>query len=162
MRYSEVVNYLRDTSKGLGYDVTFFHGRTPNAQLVKNIKTIYVMLLPFKSRGTGKTSTSNVDETYNLNMIVYMQDRVDSGINRNASDVLQKEMEILDQTWYIATQLERKIDDNNITPKLQRASDLLQLKTFDKEASVKDTAMLLTGTTINMTIKIPDQFNYCC
>jgi len=159
MNYNEIVNYIGDTSKGLGYDVTFFHGRTPNAQLVKDIKTIYVMLLPLRSSGSV---ASSVNESYTVNIIVFMQDRVDSGINRNASDVLQKEMEILTQTNYIVDQLVRKLSDNDISNALQQSSDLLVVSSFSKDNAIKDTSQLLTGTTLTMNIIIPDQFNYCC
>ena len=159
MNYNEIVNYIGDTSKGLGYDVTFFHGRTPNAQLVKDIKTIYVMLLPLMSSGSV---ASSVNESYTVNIMVFMQDRADSGTNLNASDVLQKEMEILTQTNYIVDQLVRKLSDNDISNALHRSSDLLVISSFSKDNAIKVTSQLLTGTTLTMNIIIPDQFNYCC
>ena len=93
-----------------------------------------------------------------------MQDKADSAINRNktSNTDTSKEMDILGETSKIAGQLVRKISDNDINSALQKASDLLTVNSFNEDPVIKEGSHLLTGVTLNMTITVPDNFDYCC
>lgn len=162
--YDGLENYIKDTTAGLGADTTYFHGRIPNAQQVLDKKSIFVVLLPMLSSGNVNAPQSSVSETYSVNVIFFMQDRPDSGINRNKSKSSdnQREMDILRQTNKFCDMLLRKMSDNDISPDLQRASDLITIGSFTKDFAIKETSAYLTGFGINMNVTIPDKFDYCC
>lgn len=162
MSYKALHDYIKDTCEGLGFDITFFHGRVSNAQQIPTSKSVNIWLFPMQSTGSVVTNTLSIDELYNVNISVYKQDKPDSGINRNNPTSKQGEIKILETTSNICDILIRKLSNNDISNELQRYSDLISIESFSKDPAIKDTSKYLTGFVINMTVKLSDNFDYCC
>lgn len=164
MNYKSLHDYIRDTATGLGFDVDWFHGRIANISQLPITKSVCIFLLPMSSNGSFYANGNGVNESYAVSILVYMQDRADTGLNKNKikNSDYQKEMDILGQTSTIANQLIRKLSDNDISTLLQNASDLLTIDSFNKGVAIKEGANNLTGTTLDFNITVPDNFDYCC
>jgi len=137
----------------LGYDVKYFHGRKELITLTTDVdrSTVYAFCLPFTSSGSLTANTQQVNETYQINLIFYKQDRLPSGINQNDQDSQQEEIAILSQTNHYADEFIRRVNE----------ADDITILNFSKGNAIKDTAHLLTGTTLSMSVRVFDSFNYC-
>jgi hypothetical protein len=107
--------------------------------------------LPFTSSGSLTDSVQQVNETYQINLIFYKQDRLPSGIDQNDQDNQQEEISILSQTNYYADEFIRRVNE----------ADDITIQNFSKGNAIKDTAHLLTGTTLSISVRIWDSFDYC-
>jgi len=121
----------------------------------------YIYILPFSSAGSINQTTEKPEETWNIGLFIYKQDRMDSGADQNDPTILQDEMELVDDAMYFADELIRLANFNTITDALNRASQQLSITSFGKEPAIKETAHLLTGVLVNMSIQVPDNFDYC-
>jgi hypothetical protein len=152
MNYTALYALIKDTSLALGDDVKHFHGRKELITLTTDVdRTVYVFVLPFVSSGSLTSNTSQVNETWQINVIFYQQDRPPSGIDQNDQDNIQQEIEILTRTNDYCDTFIRTINE---------ADDLL-ITNFSKGNAIKDTAHQLTGTTLSMSLRVFDTFNYC-
>jgi hypothetical protein len=152
MNYTALYSLVRDNALLLGDDVKHFHGRKELITLTTDVdRTVYVFVLPFVSSGSLTSNTSQVNETWQINVIFYQQDRPPSGIDQNDQDNIQQEIEILTRTNDYCDTFIRTINE---------ADDLL-ITNFSKGNAIKDTAHQLTGTTLSMSLRVFDTFNYC-
>ena len=153
MNYQALYDFVRDTALALGSDVKYFHGRKDLITLTTDVDrtTVYAFCLPFTSSGSLTDSVQQVNETYQINLIFYKQDRLPSGIDQNDQDSQQEEISILSQTNYYADEFIRRVNE----------ADDITILNFSKGNAIKDTAHLLTGTTFSISVRIWDSFDYC-
>ena len=153
MNYGSLYDFVRDSCLALGSDVKFFHGRKELITLTTDVDrtTVYAFSLPFVSSGSLTDSVQQVNETYQINLIFYRQDRLPSGIDQNDQDIQQEEIAILSQTNAYADEFVRRVN----------ANEDIVITNFSKGNAIKDTAHLLTGTTLSISLRILDSFDYC-
>jgi hypothetical protein len=153
MNYSSLYDFVKDTCLALGSDVKFFHGRKELITLTTDVDraTVYAFSLPFTSSGSLTNNVQQVNEIYAINLIFYKQDQEDSGIDQNDQDSTQSEITVLTQTNAYADEFVRRIN----------ANEDITIMSFSKGNAIKDTAHLLTGTTLSMSVRIFDGFDYC-
>lgn len=161
MNYKALYNYVRDVSQNLGLTTKFFHGRKEFLNLTDPNKPLYVYSLPFTASG-GFTSAQQLDQTWQINLIFYMRDQADSGIDQNDQTSMQDEIATLTVTDQAADIFLHLFNDNEITADLEAASELVTVVSFSKSNAIKDTAQLLTGTVLTLNVRVDDAFNYCC
>lgn len=160
MNYQAVYDYVSDLSQNLGIGVKFFHGRKEWLNFTKSDKPLYIFMLPLSS--TGSTLDSSPVESWTLSLIFYQRDEADSAINQNNEGVMQDEMRILSITSSAADKFLRLFIQNTINDDLEAASDGVTISNFRKGNAIKDTAYMLTGTTLDITFSVRDSFDYCC
>ena len=102
----------------------------------------------------------NDDENIIIALTAQM-DRPDSAIDQNNQDVMQAEIRTLTITEESANRFLRLVHGNTIDSSLEAAAEQLTITSFSKANAIKDTAQLLTGTTLELNIIVPDDFNYC-
>lgn len=163
MNYQSLYDYLRDVALNVEPDAKFFHGRieTLFETIFEDDQTLYVYLLPLNSTGSFTAIGQQVNQVWNIGIIFYKQDRIGSEIDQNDQDVIQTEMDILRQTSQIADEYVRRLNFNTYTDALEESSDRLTIESFSLDTVIKDTPALLTGTALNITMRVPDDFNYC-
>ncbi len=159
MNYQSLYDYVRDITQNLDQTVKFFHGRKEILNLTKADQSLYAYCLPFTS--TGVLTGPQFDETWQINIIFYMKDKVDSSIDQNDQDVIQDEIRTLTITEQSANRFLRLFNANSIDSALEKSSDRLNISSFTKGNAIKDTASMLTGTLLTLNVKVPDDFDYC-
>jgi heat shock protein HspQ len=102
------------------------------------------------------------NETWQVNLIFYMQDQGDSAIDQNQENSIQSEIEILTIVENAATKFIHYVNENQLNEDLSDAADRLTITSFTKSPAIKDTAQLLTGFLVTLNILVPDDFDYCC
>lgn len=160
MNYQAVYDYVSDLSQNLGVGVKFFHGRKEWLNYTKSDKPLYLFMLPLSSNGS--ILDSSPIESWTLSLIFYQRDEADSAINQNNEGVMQDEMRTLSITSSAADKFLRLFGQNSINEDLEEASDGVTISNFTKGNAIKDTAYMLTGTTLDITFSVRDSFNYCC
>jgi len=90
-----------------------------------------------------------------------MRDNPDSSIDQNDQDVIQDEIRTLTITEQSANRFLRLVHGNTINDSLEAASEKLSINSFSKSNAIKDTAQLLTGTLLTLSLIVPDDFDYC-
>jgi hypothetical protein len=162
MNYNALYKYLRDISQSLDLSVKFFHGRKEILNLTSPNQPLYIYSLPFTSTGSLTGSTQQVNETWQANLIFYMQDQGDSAIDQNNENSIQSEIEILTIAENAASKFIHYVNANQLNDDLSDAADQLTVVSFTKSPAIKDTAQLLTGFLVTINILVPDSFDYCC
>jgi hypothetical protein len=160
--YQGLHDYIKDICTNLSADVTFFHGRKevlyeynpdPNEPVV--------WLLPLQSSGSLTSNAYQVNRAFTVNLIFYRHDAPGSEIDQNSQDTIASEMSVLSQSDQLAEEFLRLFNQNSITDDLQDASEELEVQSFSTDNVIKDNQYFLTGTLLNMTVQVPDEFNYC-
>lgn len=162
MNYKAVYQFLHDISQSLDLTVKFFHGRKEFLNLTSSDKPLYIYSLPFTSSGSLTEATQQVNETWQVNLIFYMQDQEDSSIDQNNEDGLQDEIRILTIAENAASKFIHFVNENELSDDLSDAADKLTLVSFSKNPAIKDTAQILTGFLVTLNLLVPDDFDYCC
>lgn len=162
MNYSALYKYLRDISQSLDLSVKFFHGRKEFLNLTQPNKPLYIYSLPFTSTGSLTGTTMQVNETWQVNLIFYMQDKADSAIDQNQENSIQAEIEILTIVENASSKFLHYVNENQLTDDLSEAADRLTVVSFNKSPAIKDTAQMLTGFLLTLNLLVPDDFDYCC
>ena len=160
MNYLSLYDYLKDITQNLDLTVKFFHGRKELLNLTDNNKPIYVYSLPFIGSG-GFTTAQQEQETWQVNLFVYMQDQPDSGIDQNDEDNIQAEVRCLTITEKVADKIIHFINDNTLSDELEAASELVTITSFNKQPVIRDTAQMLTGWLVTINLLVDDSFDYC-
>lgn len=161
MNYQSVYEYVRDITQNLGLSVQFFHGRKEILNLTTSTKPVYAWMLPLTANGTVNVNF-NPQTVWQLNIIFYKRDEVNSAIDQNDPTVLQDEMKTLALTSDIVDRFLRTFIENDINDELESASNLLTVQNYSIGNAIKDTASLLTGTTLTINFLVSDTFDYCC
>lgn len=125
-------------------------------------KPLYVYSLPFKSTGSLTSGVQQVNETWNVSILFFMQDQSDSAVDQNDESVMQAEIEILTICEQAASKMLHYMNENTLSDDLSDAADQLNINSFSKDPAIKDTPNILTGIVLTMNITVPDSFNYCC
>jgi len=160
MNYLALYNFIEDISQNLNQSVKFFHGRKEILNQTSDYDALYVYCLPFTSTG-GVVGGAQINETWQVNLIFYQMDRADSAIDQNNQEVMQAEIRTLTTTEESANRFLRLVHGNTIDSALEAAAEKLTITSFSKGNAIKDTAQLLTGTTLTLNLIVPDDFNYC-
>ena len=92
MNYNALYKFLRDISQSLDLSVKFFHGRKEVLNLTHPNKPLYIYSLPFTSTGSLTGGTMQANETWQVNLIFYMQDQGDSAIDQNQENSIQSQI----------------------------------------------------------------------
>ena len=162
MNYQALHDFIKDISGNLGLTRKWFHGRKPNITETTPDRPLYVYCLPFRSNGNLTNQTRQVNETWEVNVIFYMQDRAESGIDQNDQDKMQDEIRILTICEEAANRFIHFMNENELSDDLSDAADQLTVLSFTKAPVIKDTAQMLTGFIVTMNLLVPDSFVYCC
>ncbi|MDA1120856.1 MAG: hypothetical protein O2887_10280 [Bacteroidetes bacterium] len=160
MNYQSLYDFIYDISQNLNQTVKFFHGRKEVLNLTDPDKGLYVYCLPFTSTGSF-VGGAQIDETWEVNLIFYQYDRADSMIDQNDQGVMQDEIKTLTITEESANRFLRLVHGNTINDSLSAASEKITITSFSKSNAIKDTAQLLTGTLLTLSLRVSDSFNYC-
>jgi len=160
MNYLSLYNFIHDISQNINQTVTFFHGRKEVLNLVTQQNALYIHCLPFTSTGSFVNGFQK-NETWNVILLFYQLDEDSSMIDQNEQDKMQGEIRTLSITEQSANRFLTLAHGNSINDELSEAAELLTITGFTKETAIKDTASMLTGTVLTMTIQVPDNFNYC-
>lgn len=160
MNYQSLYDYTHDLSQELEQQVKFFHGRKEMLIQLNDLKGLVVFCLPFVSTGTT-VGGAQINELWEVNILFYMDDEPDSAIDQNNQDVIQDEIKTLTITEQSANRFLRLVHGNTINRNLEAASEKIKIESFTKSNAIKDTAYLLTGTLLTLSLRVPDDFNYC-
>lgn len=160
MNYQSLYDFIYDVSQNLGQAVKFFHGRKEILNLTSPNKGLYVYCLPFTSGGDF-IGGAQINEAWEVNLIFYQYDRADSMIDQNDQGVMQDEIKTLTITEESANRFLRLVHGNTINDSLSAASEKITITSFSKSNAIKDTAQLLTGTLLTLSLRVSDSFNYC-
>tara|TARA_B100000949_G_C14114503_1_gene379884 strand:- start:116 stop:616 length:501 start_codon:yes stop_codon:yes gene_type:complete len=160
MNYQSLYDFIHDLSQSLNQTVKFFHGRKEVLNLTNPDKGLYVYCLPFTSSG-GFIGGAQVNEVWSVNLIFYQYDTPSSMIDQNDPAVMQEEIKTLTITEQSANRFLRLAHGNTINASLEAASEKITIDSFTKSNAIKDTAQQLTGTLLTLSIRVPDDFNYC-
>ena len=161
MNYLALHDFLKDISQNLGLTTKWFHGRKDLLNQTDNNKPLYIFCLPFTSSGGLTQQVRQVNETWQVNLLFYMQDRSDSGMDQNDDEKIQDEIRILSITENAASKFIHLLNENQINTDLSDAADSLTVVSFSKRPAIKDTSYLLTGMMVTINILVPDDFDYC-
>ena len=160
--YNGLFEYMRDICLSIDDQATIFFGREEvMIEVDQEPNKRYIYILPFTSTGTINETTQQVEETWQIGVFVYKQDRIDSAVDQNDKVILQQEMSLVNDAMGFCDKLIRLMNNNALNNELRRASQTLQVLGFDKESAIKLTAHLLTGSLLSITLDVPDNFNYC-
>lgn len=156
MSHKAVRDFISDKAKALGDNIKFGYGKASDFNQIKDKKYPYVWLDPLSS---SVNPDENFVETYNINLVFYKFD---------APDSTQDEYKlILDQCDKLVQEFLRRIDedlDEDITEQSLTErfySQNIGISGITKTPVIKVTADCLTGFTLNLSLTVPDTFNYC-
>jgi len=160
MNYQSLYDFIHDISQNMDQTVKFFHGRKEMLIQTTPDEGLFAFCLPFTSTGST-VGGAQINETWEVNIIFYMRDNPDSSIDQNDQDVIQDEIRTLTITEQSANRFLRLVHGNAINDSLEAASEKLSINSFSKSNAIKDTAQLLTGTLLTLSLIVPDDFDYC-
>ncbi len=160
MNYQSLYDFIHDISQELNQSVKFFHGRKEMLNQLTDLEGLVVFSLPFSSTG-GVIGGAQINETWEVNLIFYMNDTADSAINQNDQNVIQEEIKTLTIASQSANRFIRLVHGNTVNDTLEAASEKLTISSFSKSPAIKDTAYLLTGFAVTLNLIVPDDFDYC-
>lgn len=160
MNYQALYDFIHDIVKEIDQTSKVFHGRKEVLNLTDDFAGLNIWCLPFESTGTI-TDAGQVSEIWRVVIIFYQQDQEDSAIDQNNQDIIQDEIKTLTITDESANRFLHLLNENNINDSLEEAAEQLTIERFAKEQAIKDTAQLLTGTVLTISLRVPDNFDYC-
>ena len=161
MSYLSLHDYTRDICENLSTPVKFFHGRKEVLFEYEQDPTLpTVWALPFQSSGSFTEDGYQVNRTFTMNLIFYRHDEPGSEVDQNNQSI-SAEMSVLSESDALAEEFVRLFNYNTINDALELASDKLIINGFSTDNVIKDNQYYLTGTLLNMTVTVPDDFNYC-
>lgn len=165
MNFEALYDYISDVAQAInGTDgVQFYMARKTKITSIP-IPTdgipVFWCLLP-NSTGDINFDSQQVEETWNVSVLIYNTDDLDNEVNANAMNVSSQSVNTLKTTNDLADKFIRLFNQNELSDSLQASSELLDITSVNKEPFVNDTAHCLTGWGINMSVKVPDEFDYC-
>lgn len=160
--YQSLYDYIKTTVENIEEGITFFHGRkevlheydpTPGATVC--------WLLPFTTTANFTNTSGQLNRTFTINMIFYQRDNPGSEINQNDQDTISPEMQVIATTDQLCATFVRLFNNNTLTDTLEELSDELEVTGMNTDVVIKDNDYFLTGTLLNMTVLVPDDFDYC-
>ena len=165
MSYSSLLAYVKDLSKSLNDEVLFVHGRKEVihelAAANPDHEGLVFWSFPFESSATFTEIGQQLNELVSISFIIYKQDYMGSEIDQNNPENTSDETLIVAQTKDLADQFVRLFNFNEVSSSLTEISEGLEIQSISFEPVEKDNDYLLTGTFVNMSVLVPDKFNYC-
>jgi hypothetical protein len=159
MDYQNVYDYSKDISQSLGLSVKWVHADKSWLNLTTPDDGLTCWSLPFTS---SMSFVPNFSRSWNLSFIFYQQDAPDSDMDQNDQSAMQESIRTLSNTDRAVNMFIRLFESNSLTTALDLASQKLLVTSSGTEPAIRDTAQLLTGTLLTMTVQFPDNFDYCC
>lgn len=148
MSHKSVVALIQDTVSKLGDGIEFGDGRTSDFNIQGHQAKNIIWLDPLNAQPAYTVNgVSNYQKLWNVNLIFYQKDRVDSS-PKEYNNILSSTDVILDK--FVNT-LNFFID----------GSDDLVISGFNQQNFIKVTAHVLTGWTLTFNLLVPDSFEYC-
>ncbi len=159
MDYQAVYDYSNDISQNLGVSVKWVHADKQWLNLVPDIdEGLTCWSLPFPSTFNF---TPNFNRTWTLRFVFYQQDAPDSDLDQNDTEKMQESIRTVAITDRAVNLFIRLFESNDINDALDKASQKLSVVSGTTEPVIRDTAQLLTGTLVTLTVLFDDAFNYC-
>ena len=159
MNYQNIYDYCKDISQNLGLSVKFVHEDKAWLNAIEPNQGVTCWSLPFSS---SFNFNPMITRTWTLSFIFYQQDMPDSSMNQNDTEAQQESIRTLANTDQVMEMFVRLFSSNSISDSLSEASETLEVTTGTTSPAIRDTAQLLTGTFVTLTVQIPDNFDYCC
>ena len=162
MSYLSIYNYVRDIAIQLpGMDSNrYFHGRKPLLTHTDVGDDIFVWCLPFTSSGSFTEIGQQFNEDVSINIIFYKKDALDSGLDQNDQETISPEIQVLADTRELAQEFIRRFNFNQELD-TGEFSEEIQINSISFNNVIKDNAHFLTGTTLELSVLVPDKFDYC-
>ncbi len=161
MSYQGLYNYCEDISQNLGVSVKWVHEGKEYLNLISPNQGITCWSLPFSSTG-NKELIQPFNRVWSLSFIFYQQDQLDSNMDQNDTSSMQNSIKALSITDKVAEMFLHKFNENEINTELSRYSEKVNITGYSTNAAIQDTAQLLTGTILDITVSIHSDFDYCC
>ena len=159
MDYQNVYDYCKDISQNLGLSVNWVHADKSWLNTIIPDQGITCWCLPFSS---SFSFAPNFNRTWTIQIIFYQQDQADSDMDQNDTDKMQESIRTVATTDRAADMFMRLFESNDISTSLDKASQKLLVTGGSTDPAIRDTAQLLTGTMLTMTVQFEDNFDYCC
>lgn len=159
MNYQNVYDYVKDISQNIGLSVKFVHQNKEWLNLTNPDHGLVCWSLPFNS---SFNFDPNFNRTWTIPIIFYQQDKADSDMDQNDQEKMQGSIKTVAITDQAAARFVRLFESNDINDELSFASSLLTVTTGTTDIAIRDTAQLLSGTFVTLTVQFADNFDYCC
>lgn len=158
MSHLAIRTLIQDTVKSIDRDILFEYARESDFNSIQTAASRRVRLDPLKETVNLIEDSLSFTKTYKVGLIFYKLDSL-QGAEKETALILD-DMDALSDEFLVRLNRFSLAEDDQIINN-EVSSNTIEISSISKDPFIKVLASMLSGFIVQLTITVPNTFNYC-